>query len=56
MEGAYMMMVLMEIDAGASFSQVSSSSPFNGVVVMVKILWQRLWRWWSGRALPWLHG
>jgi hypothetical protein len=51
-----MIMVLMEIDVGSSFSQVSSSSPLNGVVVMVEILWRRLWRWWSGRALPLRHG
>jgi hypothetical protein len=38
-----MMLMLMEIDVGASFSQVSSSSPFNGLVVMVEILWRRLW-------------
>jgi hypothetical protein len=51
-----MMMVLKEIDVGASFSQVTSSSPFNGVVVMVEILWRRLWRWWSGRAPSWRRG
>jgi hypothetical protein len=42
-DDAWMMMVLMEIDVGASFSQVSSSSPFNGLVAMVEILWRRLW-------------
>jgi hypothetical protein len=30
-----MMMVLMEIDANASFSQFSLSSPFNGVMVVL---------------------
>jgi hypothetical protein len=50
-----MMMVLMEIDVGAFFSQASSSSPYNGMVVMVEILWWRLWRLWSGRAPLWLR-
>ena len=45
MTGAWMMMVLMEIDAMDSLSQVSFSYPFNGVVVVLKI-------YGGGRAPP----
>ncbi len=37
MAGAWMMMVLMEIDVGFSLIQVPFSSPFNGVMVVLKI-------------------
>jgi hypothetical protein len=46
MTGAWMMMVLMKIDDGACFSQVSYSYPFNNVMVALVRIYG------GGTALP----
>ena len=43
----WMVVMMMKIDVGASLSQVFAPSPFNGVVVVMKIYGG----WWQGSTV-----